>query len=61
VLNIINSTENKELFDKQDKEIEEDFEIVKKAWESKRQTYDMYKRMKENHSDFDYFADNAFF
>ena len=59
MLNIINSTENKELFSKKDNEIEEDFEVVKKAWESKRQTYDMYKRMRDNFSDFDYYADNA--
>ena len=61
VLDIINNTENKEMFEQKDNEIEEKYEVIKKEWEEKRQKFEMYKRLRENFSDFDYFASNAMF
>ena len=49
------------MFEQKDSEIEEKYEVIKKEWEEKRQKFEMYKRLRENFSDFDYFASNAMF
>jgi ribosome-binding ATPase YchF (GTP1/OBG family) len=59
VLDISNREENKGLFEKEDELINKDLDEVKKQWEAQRKQLDMNKRLKENYSDFDYFAANA--
>ena len=49
------------MFEQKDNEIEEKYEVIKKEWEEKRQKFEMYKRLRENFYDFDYFASNAMF
>lgn len=59
VLDIINQSENQEMFKQDDKEIHAEYEAVRKEWELKRAANERFRKMKENQHDFDYFIDNA--
>ena len=61
VLDIINNSEGKELFEMPDSKLEKDLAVVKQQWTQKRDTYEQLKRMKQTHQDIDYFAEYADF
>jgi hypothetical protein len=61
VLGIINNQASKHLFEEKDSDLVKKFEEVQKVWEVKRKQFDALKRMKDTASDFDYFAENAYF
>lgn len=47
------------MFEQEDREIQAEYEAVRKEWEVKRQQNERYRKMKETMNDFDYFVDNA--
>ena len=49
------------MFQQDDNEIEKKYEEIQKEWEAKREKYEKMKRIKENYSDIDYFANMAQF
>ena len=61
MLGIINNQASQHLFEEKDADLVKKFEEVQKVWEVKRKQFDALKRMKDTASDFDYFADNAYF
>ena len=61
MLNIINDKENKHLFEENNADIEKKFEAIKLEWETKKEKFEMFKRLKDNQTDFAYFEANALF
>jgi len=47
------------MFQEKDSEIDKKYEEIQKQWETKRTLHEKLKRIKENATDVDYFADNA--
>ena len=61
VLDRSNNEDNKHLFEKPDELIAQDLEFVKTRFDEQKKEMERFKRIKDNYSDFDYFASNACF
>jgi len=56
VLDTINKAENKILFEEDENELVRKTEVSKKEWELKKEANKRFKKLKDNFSDFDYYA-----
>jgi len=56
VLDTINKAENKILFEEDENELVRKTEASKKEWELKKEANKRFKKLKDNFSDFDYYA-----
>ena len=56
VLDTINKAENKNLFEEDESELIRKTEVSKKEWELKKEATKRFKKLKDNFSDFDYYA-----
>ena len=56
VLDTINKAENKNLFEEDENELVRKTEASKKEWELKKEATKRFKKLKDNFSDFDYYA-----
>jgi len=56
VLDVINKAENKILFEEDENELVRKTEASKKEWEFKKEATKRFKKLKDNFSDFDYYA-----